>query len=154
MYLTRKPGVQGRSLLSCNLSDLRDSSYGGSEHNACKGPGAGLCLVCRGNSEEAHLAGAERARGRERGGDGAGRAGPCGLVGRTWGFIQGALASPGRAVSSRGPSHLPRGSLCPSGSTARCLPRRVPGAGVGFGGHAVSPAPGPRRPAAAHSAHI
>ena len=66
MDLTRKPGVQGRSLLSCNLSDLRDSSSGGSGHNACKGPGAGLCLVCCGNSEETRLAGAERAGGGER----------------------------------------------------------------------------------------
>ena len=31
----------------------------GRGNSTCKGPGAGLCLVCWKNSEEAHVAGAE-----------------------------------------------------------------------------------------------
>ena len=39
----------------------------GSELSLCKVPGAGLCLGCWRNSEDAHVSAAERAKGPERG---------------------------------------------------------------------------------------
>ena len=39
-------------------------------HSLCKGPGAALGLACGRNSQEAHVAGAKWARGREGGGKG------------------------------------------------------------------------------------
>lgn len=51
----------------------------GSGHSMCKGPGAGLCLGCWKNSEEAHVAGvSDGERGRRGTGVEASRVGPCG----------------------------------------------------------------------------
>ena len=52
----------------------------GSELSLCKVPGAGLCLGCWRNSEDAHVSAAERAKGPERGREGSGE----GQVGAGW----------------------------------------------------------------------
>lgn len=61
---------QNRRRLSSGRSEARELPRGiapASGGRVCQGPGAGLRPPCRGSSREAHVAGAECARGREGG---------------------------------------------------------------------------------------